>query len=129
MKRIITELPTVITITVLRIFIGWEIVKIHVSRLTCKLYFRNNFGYSVQIGQFVQYNPYFEVFHSAHSHIIKLLFNYTNQMHNIYSLRIFTVFLLHVSELPTSSPGRICALYLKTTFFEQRTTTRPATAQ
>lgn len=40
---------------------------------------------------------HFEVFHSVHSRIVKHLFNYTNKMHYIYSLRIFTVFLLHVA--------------------------------
>lgn len=40
---------------------------------------------------------HFEVFRSVHSHIFKHLFNYTNNMHNIYSLRIFTIFLLRVA--------------------------------
>jgi len=39
----------------------------------------------------------FEVFRSVHSHIAKHLFSYTNNMRNIYSLRIFTVFLLRVA--------------------------------
>jgi hypothetical protein len=38
---------------------------------------------------------HFEVLNSAHSHIVRYLFNYTNKIHNIYSLRVFTVFLLH----------------------------------
>jgi hypothetical protein len=102
-----------ITITVLRKYIGWKIVKIRASRLACKLYFRGEFGHNIQIRQLVQHNPYFEVFHSLHSHIIKHLYNHTNQMHNIYSLLMFAVFLLNVSVLPTPSSGRIRALYLK----------------
>lgn len=42
-------------------------------------------------------------------------FNYTNQMHNIYSLHIFTVFLLHVLVLLTTSPGRTLCPLLQTT--------------
>jgi len=38
----------------------------------------------------------FEIFNSLHSRIIKHPFNYTNQMHNIYSLHTFTVFVVHV---------------------------------
>ena len=37
---------------------------------------------------------YFEVFLCVHSLNIKYLSNYTNQSHNIYSLHIFTVYLL-----------------------------------
>ena len=49
-----------------------------------------------------------------HSHIIKHIFNYTNQMHNIASLYIFTVRLPHVSVLTPSSARTVCPL-LKTT--------------
>jgi hypothetical protein len=49
-------------------------------------------------------SPHFELFHSVHSHIVKCLFNYTNQMHYMYSLRIFTVFLLHVAVFDSVSP-------------------------
>jgi len=45
------------------------------------------------------------------------IFNYTNQMHNIYSLHIFTVFLLHVLVLLTTSPGRTLCLLLQTTCY------------
>jgi len=40
---------------------------------------------------------HFELFRSVYFHIVNRLFNYTNNMHSIYSLRIFTVFLLHVA--------------------------------
>ena len=39
------------------------------------------------------------VFHFAHFHIIKHIFNYTSQMHTVYSPHIFIVFLLHVSVI------------------------------
>ena len=42
------------------------------------------------------------------------IFNYTKQMHNIYSLHIFTVFLLHVFGV-TTSPGRTLCSLLQTT--------------
>ena len=51
---------------------------------------------------------YSEIFHSVHSHIVKHLSNYTNQTFNIYSLRIFIVFLLHVSVHHTLSSVRTC---------------------
>jgi len=57
---------------------------------------------------------YFELFHTVHSHITIHLFNYTKQLHNIYSLHIFTVFLLHVSVLlDTINSPELCVLYLK----------------
>jgi len=37
---------------------------------------------------------------------IRHLFNYTNQMHTIYSIHICTILLLHVSVYLTSSSGR-----------------------
>jgi hypothetical protein len=51
---------------------------------------------------------YIELFHIVHSHTIKQLSNYTNQMHNICSLHTFTVFHLHVSVLHSTSSGRNC---------------------
>jgi len=55
---------------------------------------------------------YFEVFHTVNSHIALHLFNYTKQLHNIYSLHTFTVFLLHVSVF-NHQKGELCVLYLK----------------
>jgi hypothetical protein len=31
----------------------------------------------------------------VHSHIVSHIFNCTNKTHNVYTLRVFTVFLLH----------------------------------
>jgi hypothetical protein len=46
------------------------------------------------------------------------IFNYSDQMHNIYSLHIFTVFLLHVLVLLTSSRGRtLCPLSQTTCWY------------
>jgi len=46
-------------------------------------------------------------FHAFSS--IRCLFNYTNQMHTIYSIHICTIFLLHVSVYLTPSSGRTYA--------------------
>jgi hypothetical protein len=49
----------------------------------------------------------FEVFHSVHYfHTCYYAPNYSNHMHNIYSLHTFTVFLLRVSTYHTPSSGR-----------------------
>ena len=60
------------------------------------------------------HRQHLEVLHTMHSLIIKHLFNYSNKM-QIYSLHIFTVFLLHVSVLLTPPSGRTLCPLLKTT--------------
>jgi hypothetical protein len=54
-------------------------------------------------------------FRSVHSRIIKHLFHYTQQIHDIYSFHVFTVLLLRVSALPTPPSGRILCPLLETT--------------
>jgi hypothetical protein len=45
-------------------------------------------------------------------HVSRIRVNYTDQIHNIYSLHIFTVFLLHVLVLQHHQ-GELCVLYFK----------------
>lgn len=56
----------------------------------------------------------FSVTYQLKCYIIRHLGNYTTQMHNIYSLLIFAVFLLHVSVL--HHQGELTCHILKTTF-------------
>jgi hypothetical protein len=49
------------------------------------------------------------------SWFITFLSNYTNQLHEMYSLRIFTVFLLHVSVYHTPSSGWTYVPFTQTT--------------
>ena len=56
----------------------------------------------------------FETVCSLQSRMIKYLFSYTNQMHSIYSLHTFTVFLLHVFGVTfTVISENMCARYLR----------------
>ena len=56
---------------------------------------------------------YIEVFRSVHYHIIKRLFNYTNEMHDIYSLHTFTVSPTCFGVTFAIFRENLCVLYLK----------------
>ena len=67
---------------------------------------------------FTIYCWYFEIFHSAHSHIINHFLLY-QPAHNVYSLHTFIVFLLHVSALHSPSSGRTFSALYSTHIFLQ----------
>ena len=69
-------------------------------------YFRICLNINIKSVQLIVDN--LEIFHTAYFYIVKHLSNYTNQTHNIYSLHIFNVFLLHVSVHHTPSSERTC---------------------
>ena len=58
-------------------------------------------------------SKYFEVLQFVHSRVIKILFNYTNQMNSIYSMHTFPVFLVHLSVLFDIVSEKLACFYAK----------------
>jgi hypothetical protein len=74
---------------------GYSLLKEEdLGRTMWRARFRRGFGPVVRQTtewMYVYLFTYFEIFHSVHFPVLKNLFNYTDQRHNIYSLHIISV--------------------------------------